>query len=187
MPRYGEYRSGDRFFAARTSNLRTDQQEAWASALKIGQICLVTDRDDPVYRNFVNLVEALDRLAVRQYLLAADSAALCRFERLCFADLGPPVNSPVLANCHLPDVEVAHAHGDAAGSTGLLLALTRSIPFVLTPEPPGRPESSFRRLVRRRAAAVVAPGEICADDLVTVYRRIADGLLEFPQDADGRQ
>ena len=99
--------------------------------MRIGQICLVSG--DQASR-FAAVVEAIDHLAVPQHVLVSDESIRRRLQRCPHVSVGQVVKSPVMAYCLMPEVDVAHVYGSRAGQAGLLLTLTRSIPFVFTPE-----------------------------------------------------
>lgn len=82
--------------------------------------------------SFVLLVEALRDAGVEQYVLVRNASLARRLGAIHGVTVGPVVHSPIMAYCLLPRVDVAHAHDLASGHAGLLLTLTRSIPYVLT-------------------------------------------------------
>lgn len=127
--------------------------------MNIGHINLAPDSDRSAAR-FTWLVEALRDAGVTQHVLVRDAALARRLGLIEGVTVGPVVHSPVMAFCLLPRVDVAHAHDLAAGHAGLLMALTRSIPYVLTHR--GRIATSVSPLPRsiyRRASRV-----LCQDD-----------------------
>ena len=127
--------------------------------MNIGHINLGTDFDSTAAR-FVLLVEALRDAGAEQHILVRDAALARRLKLVEGVTVGPVVHSPVMAYCLLPRVDVAHAHDLGAGHAGLLLALTRSIPYVLTHR--GRVAKSVSPLLQsiyRRAFRV-----LCQDD-----------------------
>jgi hypothetical protein len=81
---------------------------------------------------FVMLVEALQNAGVQQHVLVRDTSLARRLAAIEGVTVGPVVHSPIMAYCLLPQVDIAHAHDLASGHAGLLLTLTRSIPYVLT-------------------------------------------------------
>ena len=109
---------------------------------------------------FVALVEALQESGVRQHVLARNPTLAKRIAAVRGVEVGPVVNSPVLAYCLMPGIDVAHVHEPAAGQVGLLLALTRSIPYVLTHRGASTPgDGPLMQAIYRRASVV-----ICQDD-----------------------
>lgn len=121
---------------------------------------------------FISLVEALRQSGIRQHVLVRDPALARRIAAIEGVEIGPVVHAPVLACCLMPRVDVAHAHEPVAGQAGLLLALTRSIPYVLTHcgvVPAGH---ALSRAIYRRASRV-----ICQDDSeLAILRHWLPGL-----------
>lgn len=108
--------------------------------------------------HFIKLVEALDRLGLRQHLLVANHALARRVSVYCNVTVGPVVKTPVMAYCLMPDVAIAHAHNGSSGQAGLLLTLTRSIPYVLTcrsSRPVGK--NPIARSTINRSSGVICP------------------------------
>ncbi|NNC78119.1 MAG: hypothetical protein HKN77_09170, partial [Woeseiaceae bacterium] len=97
----------------------------------IGHINLATSMNG-TGEHFIKLVEALDRQGARQHLLVANHALAKRVSLCSNVTVGPVVKTPVMAYCLMPDVPVVHAHDSSGGQAGLLLTLTRSIPYVIT-------------------------------------------------------
>ena len=141
--------------------------------MKIGHICLKNSSSTAAKR-FLSIVEGLDRLAIEQHILVADTSLAQRLRALPFATVGPVVRSPVMAYCLMPPVDVVHVHDDQGSQAGLLLTLTRSVPFVLAEgvvAPDSR--SPLRKSVLRRAQAIVDCSERDAETLLTVYGEAA--------------
>lgn len=127
--------------------------------MRIGHINLVEVVDDAA-GHFVSLVEALQATGVEQHVLVRNESLATRIAAIDGVEVGPVVQAPVMAYCLLPRVHVAHVHEPAAGQAGLLLALTRSIPYVLTHRGPvGSGRNPLTRSIYRRASLV-----ICQDD-----------------------
>jgi hypothetical protein len=99
--------------------------------MNIGHICLAVPNSE-VSENFAALVEALDDFGVSQHVLVANVALARRLAKCTHVTVGPVVKTPVMAYCLMPQVDVAHMHEGKSGQSGLLLTLTRSIPFVIT-------------------------------------------------------
>jgi len=148
----------------------------------IGHINLATS----IYgtgESFISLVEALDRAGMRQHILVRNATLAKRVD--VAGDnvvVGPIVHSPVTACCLMPHVDIIHVHEPIAGQAGLLLTLTRAIPYILT----HRGEIALARnpllqAVYRRAAAI-----ICQDDSeVAMLRHWLPGLaIEIIPDVD---
>lgn len=99
--------------------------------MRVGHINLA-QAFNSVAGSFVTLVEALQNAGVEQYVLVGDASLARRLGGIDGVTVGPIVHSPIMAYCLLPQVDIAHAHDLVSGHAGLLLTLTRSIPFVLT-------------------------------------------------------
>ena len=99
--------------------------------VKIGHICLTQPGND-TSEHFAALVEALDRHDADQHVLVASIVLAKRLAACQNVTVGPVVRTPVMAYCLMPDVDLAHVHESRSGQAGLLLTLTRSIPFVIT-------------------------------------------------------
>ncbi len=124
----------------------------------IGHINLATSFNG-TGEHFVSLVESLSLQGVSQHVVACNSALLRRVAVCEKVTAGPATNSTLMASCLLPLVDVVHIHEDEDAQAGLLLKLTRSIPYVLThrsADPPG--SHPLMRSAYRRAAGV-----ICSD------------------------
>lgn len=117
--------------------------------------------------HFVKLIECLDRQGARQHVLVANAALARRvavYENVC---VGPVVRTPVMAYCLMPDVTVAHVHDSRSSQAGLVLTLTRSIPYVLTRrELTAPPRNPIARSMIERAARVICPNDDAAATLI---------------------
>lgn len=148
--------------------------------MKVGHICLA-DVSDSTTGRFAAIVEGLDRLAVDQHAIVSDASLARRLQRCPCVSIGPVVSSSVMAYCLMPEVDVVHVHDAESGKAGLLLTLTRSIPFVLTEdalESTGR--NPLRRSVLKRAQLLVDPAERDPDALFRLYRATAEAWSELP-------
>lgn len=118
--------------------------------------------------HFVKLVERLDRQGAKQHVLVANAALARRvavYENVC---VGPVVLAPVIAYCLMPEVDVAHMHDVRSAQAGLVLRLTRSIPYILTrrdTSPPSRNPLSRSKIAR--AAGIVCPTREAADAITS--------------------
>lgn len=123
---------------------------------------------------FVQLIDALQSHGTRQYVLVRNAALARRLAAIEDVTVGPSIRSAVMACCLMPPVEVVHVHGAADGQAGLLLTLTRSIPFVLTrdDELPGR--SPITQAIHRRASGVVYQSDDDAAKHLRIYRHAVD-------------
>ncbi len=152
--------------------------------MKVGQIYLERASAGRGGR-FSALVELLDRLAIEQHVLVADAAIARRLDAAPYVTVGPIVRTPVMAYCLMPDVDVVHVHDEKSEKAGLLLMLTRSVPFVLTrPDRAAALRNPLRRAVLQRAQGQVDGSLLDTEDLVKIYQRAANGRLELPEDAN---
>jgi len=135
----------------------------------IGHINLVKSFDDAGQR-FVGLIEALQKPGIQQYMLVRNVGLATRLDLVDGVTVGPVVRSALSAYCLMPAVDIVHIHGPTDGQAGLLLTLTRSIPYVLT-----RPEKTsgngpLGRAVYRRAAGMVYSADADATKHLRIYR-----------------
>lgn len=106
--------------------------------------------------HFVALVEALDRQGVQQHIIVRNESLARRLAVCENVNVGPTTGSPVIAYCLMPQVDIVHAHDERSAQAGLLLALTRSLPYVLTRRQKMRPGSSpVMASTIKRAAAII--------------------------------
>jgi hypothetical protein len=108
--------------------------------------------------HFVKLVEGLSTLGVKQHVIVRSALLARRLEICDGVTVGPVVNSAVTAYCLMPHIALVHTHDEASGHAGLLLTLTRSIPYVATRRseaPPG--DNPVTRSVYRRAVSLICP------------------------------
>ena len=67
----------------------------------------------------------------------------------------------------MPDVDVVHIHDTKSYQAGLVLRLTRSIPYVLTHRAAAAPtRSPIARSVIARSAGVICPTDVAANALI---------------------
>ena len=145
--------------------------------MKIGHICL-TPPGNEVSEHFATLVEALDRHDSEQHVLVASVMLAKRLAGCQNVTVGPIVKTPVMAYCLMPNVDLAHVHEGKSGQAGLLLTLTRSIPFVITTSAgSGTTTSPLTRSVLNRAAHVLErldtePGSQAAREHLGIYQDV---------------
>ena len=145
--------------------------------MKIGHICLTPPGND-VSERFAALVEALDRYDIEQHVLVASVMLAKRLAACLSVTVGPIVKTPVMAYCLMPNVDLAHVHESKSGQAGLLLTLTRSIPFVITASGgSGDKLSPLTRSVLNRAAHVIKrpdtePGTQAASEHLGIYQDV---------------
>ena len=134
--------------------------------MQIGHINLEKSMNG-IGEHFVKLVEGLDRLGTEQHVVVRNRALARRLNVYSGVTVGPTVTTAVTAYCLMPHVAIVHAHDEASGHSGLLLTLTRSIPYVLTrriARPPGK--NPILRSVYGRAASLICPSDWAAAALV---------------------
>jgi hypothetical protein len=159
--------------------------------MKIGHICLADEGSEDCERLAV-LVEAMSRQNVEQHVLVASVDLARRLAGHSGVSVGPIVRSPVLAYCLMPNVDIVHIHDGDSGQAGLLLTLTRSIPFVLTADERIHSDPSpLARAVLNRAACtiqnrVAEPADLLASDTLRVYEEALSGCLELPENSNCR-
>ena len=136
---------------------------------------------------FASIVESLDRLTIDQHVLVADASLARSLRALPYVTVGPSVRTPVMAYCLMPAVDVVHIHDDRGGQAGLLLTLTRSVPFVMNSgvTPPGT-RNPLKQSVLQRAQTMIEASQTDPESLIEIYRRAADALSKLPQDANCR-
>jgi len=137
--------------------------------MHIGHINLAKSSDGES-EHFVKLIEALQSHGAQQHVLVGIVELAKRLDRVENVAVGPVVRSAVTAYCLMPAVDVVHVHDPSAGQSGLLLTLTRSIPFVLTQQDGSNARSPLAKAVYRRAAGVVYAGDADAARHLRIYR-----------------
>lgn len=122
-------------------------------------------------KHFVKLVEALQRRGVQQYVLVRNIELAKQLDRVDNVTVGPAVRSAITAYCLMPAVNVVHIHDPSDGQSGLLLTLTRSIPFVLTHRDETPEIGALAKAIYRRAAGIVYRRDADAAKHLRIYRR----------------
>lgn len=131
------------------------------------------------------LVEALDKLAIEQHILLANDALARRLNARPYVTVGPLVRSPVMACCLMPVVDLVHSHDARSDQAGLLLTLTRSIPFVTNGQRnPGMRARPLQRSVLRRARAQVAVPASNPEALLHAYASALTEPSELPENSN---
>lgn len=128
--------------------------------------------------HFVSLVEALQAQGARQYILVRNISLAKRLDLVGNVTAGPAVRSAVMAYCLMPPVDVVHIHDPSEGQAGLLLTLTRSIPFVLThrDDAPGR--NPITQAVYRRSSGIIYQSDADPAKHLRIYRHAVDAWRE---------
>lgn len=136
----------------------------------VGHINLAKSRDG-LGEYFIDLVAGLARAGIEQHVIVRHDTIAKRLALIDAVQVGPTVSSTVMAYCLMPAVDVVHVHDPADGQAGLLLTLTRSMPYVLTRrgDPPG--QGPIAGAVLRRAAGFVFLGDADVDKHLRLYRR----------------
>lgn len=123
----------------------------------VGHIYLAASMNE-TGESFANLIEALGRQGVRQHILVRHESLARRVVTFDSVVVGPIVKAPVMAYCLMPAVQVVHIHCDSSASAGLLLTLTRSIPYVFTCRTDfGRSKNPLRQSIFERSAGLIFP------------------------------
>lgn len=90
-----------------------------------------------------------------------------------------------MAYCLMPDIDVVHVHDGKSGQAGLLLTLTRSIPFVMAAsETSDATRNPLKRSILHRAQALIEPSRMQPESLIDIYRRAVDAWSKLPEDAN---
>lgn len=136
------------------------------SAVQIGHINLERSMNG-TGEHFVRLIENLDQLGIQQYVIVRNKALARRLAVYENVTVGPTVSTAVTAYCLMPQVSVVHTHDEVGGHAGLLLTLTRSIPYVATRRSALPPRKNpIIRSVYGRAASLICPSDRAAAAVV---------------------
>lgn len=130
--------------------------------VKIGHISLSKAYGGSEHQ-LLMLSKALSNHDIEQHALVRNPVLARRLSKHANISVGPLVNSPVTAYGLMPNVDLAHVHDGKSLQSGLLLTLTRSIPYVVTHRslnPP--PAHALARSMYRRAEGIA-----CVSDAVT--------------------
>ena len=110
--------------------------------------------------HFVSLVESLQHEGIDQHVIVRNMTLAKRLSAVEEVVVGPVVRSAISAYCLMPRLDLVHIHDSNAAQAGLLLTLTRSIPFVLTHR--GSPPTKLNPLalaVYHRATSIICNDE----------------------------
>lgn len=114
---------------------------------------------------------------MQQYVLVRNIALAKRLDLLDNITVGPVVRSAITAVCLMPQVDIVHIHDRSSQSAGLLLALTKSVPFVMTRhEALATSRNPLTQAACNRAAGFIEDGDSSTSEHLQVYRRAADSL-----------
>ena len=138
--------------------------------MKIGHICLANNSNQHGDR-VAALVESLAAKNIEQHVLVASVMLARRLAEVPDVTVGPVVKTPVMAYCLMPDVDLAHIHEVKSGQAGLLLTLTRTIPYVISAENDelGSKNPLTRSVFHRTAQLVPAITDEPVDKIASEY------------------
>lgn len=126
---------------------------------------------------FVSLIDSLQKIDLNQYVVVRNVALARRLDELDNVTVGPVVRSPITAYCLMPPVDVVHIHDHSGWQAGLLLFLTKSIPFVLTQrEKNSTANSALAKSIYKRASGLIDETAMSAGEHLHAYRSAADSL-----------
>ncbi len=127
--------------------------------------------------HFVRLIEALRAHSMDQYVLVRNIALAKRLDLLDDVTVGPVVRSSITAYCLLPPVDVVHIHDRSSRPAGLLLTLTRSVPFVLTRHRLiTRSRNPVEQAACNRASGFIEENQIDVGVHIRAYKQAMDSL-----------
>lgn len=124
------------------------------SDVRIGHINLSTSFNG-TGEHFVTLIEALQQHGEQQHVLVRNVTLAKRLDAVDNVTVGPVARSAVTACCLMPHCDLVHIHDPNGAQAGLLLTLTRSIPYVLTHRDNTLGRNPLTRAIYRRAARVI--------------------------------
>ena len=138
--------------------------------------------------HFVTLIEALQQHGEDQHVVVRNVTLAKRLDAIDNVTVGPVVHTPLVACCLMPHCDLVHIHDPNGAQAGLLLTLTRSIPYVLTHRESAPGRNPVTRAIYKRAAHV-----ICLDGSdAAILRHYNPGLriavvpdISRPGSADG--
>ncbi len=127
----------------------------------------------------VVLVEALTAHGIEQHVLVRNPFLAKRLSVCAEVTIGPIVGSPLSAYFLMPVVDLVHTHEGRAINAGVLLKLTRSIPYVLTHRQFSRPGNNpIKRSKYRGSEGIICPSEDITDAML-------DYVTDVPVDTIG--
>ena len=126
--------------------------------MHVGHINLATSVNG-AGEHFVRLVESLQQAGVKQHLVLRSEALAKRLAAVDGVEVAPLVRSAIVASCMMPRLDVVHIHDADSAQAGLLLTLTRSIPYVLSHSEAAIRGGPLTQSILRRARCI-----ICQDD-----------------------
>ena len=133
--------------------------QAHGGIVKIGHISLEKEYGGSG-NQLLMLAKALSNHDIEQHAVVRNPVLARRLSEYARISVGPLVNSPVTAYGLMPNVDLAHVHDNRSLKSGLLLTLTRSIPYVVTHRslhPP--PAHALAKSMYQRAEAISCVSE----------------------------
>ena len=127
--------------------------------MKIGHINLAKEYGGSGHQ-LLMLAKALSNHRIEQHAVVSNPILARRLLEHVDISISPLVNSPVTAYGLMPNVDLAHLHDSKSMPSGLLLTMTRSIPYIVTHrslEPP--PAHALARSMYRRAEGIACVSE----------------------------
>jgi len=124
--------------------------------------------------NFVRLIESLQQRELRQYVLVRDAALAKRVAIVEGVTVGPTVRTAIMAYCMMPTLDLVHVHEPSAARAGLLLTLTRGMPYVLTHHNNGQPNNRVEQAIYKRAAAIIDDRDADGARYLRIYKRAVE-------------
>jgi glycosyltransferase involved in cell wall biosynthesis len=133
--------------------------------MKIGHINLTKEYGGSSHQ-LLMLAKALSRHGIGQHVIVRNPMLAQRLAELPDISVGPVVNSPVTAYAMLPNVDLVHVHDRKSLPTGLLMHLTRSVPYIITQRSLTPPTANgIVRSVYRRAEGIACVSEAVAETM----------------------
>ena len=127
--------------------------------------------------DFVTLVELLQQHSIQQHVMVRNVVLAKQIALIENVTVGPIVRSPVTAYALMPHVDMVHIHDLLSRPAGILLTLTRSVPFVLTRlDAVATSNSPLDQAACNRASGFIEENETDISEYFRVYRRAVDSL-----------
>lgn len=150
--------------------------------MRIGHVFLASESED-TRQHLTALVRALSILGAEQHALLGDATFAQVLGSIEGVTVGPLVRTPIMACCLMPNVDLAHMHDIKGAQTGLLLALTRSVPYIITQRSWSvSTPNAIIRSVYRRARCIVCQSE---SDRINMRSQFPDSLIELIHNIGG--
>lgn len=144
--------------------------------MRIGHVFLASESED-TRQHLTVLVRALSVLGIEQHALVGDETLAQVLGSIDSVTVGPLVRTPIMACCLMPNVDLAHIHDIKGAQTGLLLALTRSVTYIITQRSTSFSASNaIMRSAYRRARCIVCQSE---PDRIDMRSQFPDSLIEL--------